>query len=300
MSDIIRQQAREDFSRARNKALLYEIQNFLAPSRTRMLSLGDVKKALKPKGEVYVGMRSVPISKIVGSEGRYNDFDSHFLPKSSHLQRRWSRVDEARLSDVVLPPIALYELGGLYFVRDGNHRVSVARAQGVSFIDAEVISLQSEIRLPETVTPESLCREVVKYEKRLFYAETNFGDITDDWDLDFTEPGSYDAIYEHIQMHRFFMCETSESSVSLPAAILSWRDSVYKPVLEVARASRLVKKFPKRTAGDLYIWIIREWDELRVKRGMDYPLEDVPKELEGSGAKGGLFAKIARLLGKNP
>ena len=294
MSDIIRQQAKEDFSKARNKALLYEIQNFLTPQKSQMLSLNDVKKALKPKGEVYVGMKTVPISKIVGSEGRYNDFDSRFLPKAAHLKQRWARVDEAHLLDVTLPPITLYELGGLYFVRDGNHRVSVARAQGVSFIDAEVISLVSEIKLPETVTPESLCREVVKYEKRLFYAETSFGDITDDWDLDFTEPGSYDAIYEHIQMHRFFMCETSDDAVDIPAAVLSWYNSVYKPVLEVASGAKLIKRFPKRTAGDLYIWLIRKWDELKLKYGVDFPLEEVPKELEESGAKDGLLKRIAR------
>ena len=294
MSDIIRQQAKEDFSKARNKALLYEIQNFLTPQKSQMLSLNDVKKALKPKGEVYVGMKTVPISKIVGSEGRYNDFDSRFLPKAAHLKQRWARVDEAHLLDVTLPPITLYELGGLYFVRDGNHRVSVARAQGVSFIDAEVISLVSEIKLPETVTPESLCREVVKYEKRLFYAETSFGDITDDWDLDFTEPGSYDVIYEHIQMHRFFMCETSDDAVDIPAAVLSWYNSVYKPVLEVASGAKLIKRFPKRTAGDLYIWLIRKWDELKLKYGVDFPLEEVPKELEESGAKDGLLKRIAR------
>ena len=297
MSNIIQQQAKEDFSKARNKALFYEIQNFLNPEKSRMLSLNDVKKALKPKGEVYVGMKTVPISKIVGSEGRYNDFDSHFLPKSGHLKQRWARVDEAHLADVALPPITLYELGGLYFVRDGNHRVSVARAQGVSYIDAEVISLQSEIKLPENVTPESLCREVVKYEKRLFYAETGFGDITDDWSLDFTEPGSYDAIYDHIQMHRFFMCETSDGAVDMPAAVLSWFNNVYKPVLEVASGAMLIKKFPKRTAGDLYIWIVREWDELKLKYGVDFPLEDVPKELEESGGKGGFLERIARRLG---
>ena len=296
MSDFIRQQAREDFSKARNKALLYEIQNFLAPEKSRMLSLADVKKVLKPKGEVYVGMKSVPISKIVGSEGRYNDFDSHFLPKAGHLRQRWARVDEAHLSDITLPPITLYELGGLYFVRDGNHRVSVARSQGLSFIDAEVISLVSEIMLPETVTPESLCREVVKYEKRLFYTETGFGDITDDWSLDFTEPGSYDIIYEHIQVHRFFMCEMSDDAVDFPSAILSWFDGVYKPVLEVASAAKLVKKFPKRTAGDLYIWIVREWDELKLKYGIEFPLEDVPKSLDEGAEKGGLLSKIFRLL----
>ncbi len=296
MSDFIKQKADEDFTKARNKALLYEIQNFLKPEKRRMLSLQDVKEILKPKGEVYIGMQTVPIEKIVGSEGRYQDFDNHFLPKANHLRQRWSRVDEAHLSDIQLPPIVLYELGGLYFVRDGNHRVSVARMQGVSFIDAEVISLQSEIMLPANVTPENLCREVIKYEKRLFYAETNFGDITDDWNLDFTSPGSYDIIYDHIQGHKYFISRNSGTDTDFPAAVLSWYTNVYRPVLDVVSSARLIKRFPGRTAGDLYIWIIRKWDELKQKYGVEYPLTEVPKELENDRGKQGFLGKLKNLF----
>ena len=99
-----------------------------------MLSFNDVKKILKPQNEVYAGMQIVPINKIVGSEGRYQDFDNHFLPRTNLLKSRWARVDEAHLNDIVLPPIQLYEIGGLYFVRDGNHRVSVAKMQRNNFV----------------------------------------------------------------------------------------------------------------------------------------------------------------------
>lgn len=292
MSDYIKHKADEDFTKARNKALLYEIQNFLKPEKRRMLSLNDVKKILKPTGEVYVGMKVVPISKIVGSEGRYKDFDNHFLPKANHLRQRWARVDEAHLTDVQLPPIVLYELGGLYFVRDGNHRVSVARTQGVSFIDAEVISLQSEIMLPESVTPETLCKEVVKYEKRVFYTETNFGDVTDDWNLNFTSPGSYDVIYDHIQAHKYFISKNAGTEVDFPAATFSWYTNVYKPVIDVIRSAKLIKKFPGRTEGDLYIWVIRKWDELKQKYGVEYPLAEVPKEFE---KKSGIKTMVDKL-----
>ncbi len=282
MSDYIKTKAEEDFSKARNKALLYEIQNFLKPEKRKMLSLNDVKKILKPTGEVYIGMKTVPISKIVGSEGRYKDFDNHFLPKANHLKQRWARVDEAHLSDIQLPPVVLYELGGLYFVRDGNHRVSVARMQGVSFIDAEVISLQSEIMLPENVNPETLRSEVIKYEKRLFYTETSFGDITDDWELNFTTPGSYDVIYDHIQGHKYFISQDAGKEITFQEATLSWYTNVYKPVLDVIKGTKLVRKFPGRTSGDLYIWVIRKWDELKKKYGVEYPLTEVPKEIENN------------------
>ncbi len=274
MSDFVKNQAEEDFNKARNRALFHEIQNFLNPDKARLLSFHDVKKILKPKNEVYAGMKTVPIEKIAGSEGRYQDFDNHFLPKTSNLRQRWERVDEAHLADIVLPPIQLYEIGGLYFVRDGNHRVSVAKAQGVRFIDAEVISLQSEIVLKATTTPESILSEVIKYEKRVFYAETGFGDLTDYWNLDFTSPGQYDVIYNHILVHKYFMNSTLPTEIPVNDAILSWYHNVYQPVMHVIKKNRLLRKFRNRTASDLYVWIIKQWDELKQKYGVEYTLEE--------------------------
>ncbi len=273
MSDLIKHQAEDDFNKARNKALFNEIQNFLNPDRSKLLSFHDVKKILKPKNEVYAGMQTIPIDRIVGSEGRYQDFDSHFLPKSRNLKERWERVDSAHLSDTVLPPIQLYEIGGLYFVRDGNHRVSVAKAQGVGYIDAEVISLKSEITLKPGLNPESLLTEVIKYEKRIFYTETSFGDLTDYWDLEFTSPGQYDVIYNHILVHKYFINETKKEEIPFQDALLSWFDNVYKPVLHVIQKKKLLKMFRDRTASDLYVWIIKQWDELKRKYGLEFSLD---------------------------
>ena len=141
------QEAETDFSRARNKAFINELQHFLNPDETKMISFNQIRQILKPKTQTYIGMRTIPISKIVGSEGRYKDFDNQFLPKNSFMKDRWEHVDEAVIKDIILPPINVYELGGLYFVRDGNHRVSVAKSKGVEFIDADIISLQTEIKL---------------------------------------------------------------------------------------------------------------------------------------------------------
>ena len=127
----LKAQTEEDFYKARNKALFNEIQHFVNQEESHLLSFNDVKQMLKPQNEVYLGMQAVPVNLIAGSEGRYYDFDNHFFPKNIHLKARWERIDEAHLTDVILPPIKLYEIGGLYFVRDGNHRVSVARSKGV-------------------------------------------------------------------------------------------------------------------------------------------------------------------------
>ena len=175
--DYITQQAEEDFYKARNKAFINEIQHLLSPEEADLISLNDVKQLIKPQNETYIGMKVIPIEKIVGSEGRYKDFDNRFFPKSSFLRTRWEHVDEAAIKAIDLPPIKVYELAGLYFVRDGNHRVSVAKARGVEFIDAEVVSLQSEIKLKKANNINDIIKQIIYYEKRVFYAETSF-DLT--------------------------------------------------------------------------------------------------------------------------
>ena len=306
-SDAFRFQAQEDFSRARNKAWINEMQNIMHPDKKRLLSLNDVKKILKPKNEVYIGLKTVPIKKIVGSEGRYNDFDNHFLPRSNELKQRWVNIDQAHLSDIVLPPIQLYELGGLYFVRDGNHRVSVAKTQGVEFIDAEVISLQSEVQLPPDVRLDTLLDAVIRYEKRVFYNETHFGDLTDYWDLDFTATGRYDVIYNHILVHKYYMNEQQHTEIDFNDALISWFKTVYLPVIAVIDKYTLLSDFKDRTKSDIYVWIVKHWDRLKQKNGNDFSLDEaaldfVALEKTAKAQEPSVFsklkAKILKLLKK--
>lgn len=272
--DIHAAQSEEDFHKARNKALFNEIQHFLTPEEVNLISLNDVKQMIKPINETYIGMKVIPIDKIVGSEGRYKDFDNHFFPKSSFLKSRWEHVDEAALQDIVLPPIKVYEIAGLYFVRDGNHRVSVAKSRGTEFIDAEVVSLQSEIKLKQTSSMADITRQIINYEKRVFYSETNFGDITEYWCLDFSTPGRYDVIYNHILTHKYYLNQSKENEVSMEEAIISWFENVYLPVVSSIRKKRILKNFPKRTLGDLYVWTVRYWDQLKQKFGNDIQIDD--------------------------
>jgi hypothetical protein len=96
--------------------------------------------------QAYCGMRTVEVEKIAGSVGRYKDFDAWFLPHKRSMGERWSRVDRAYQEGVELPAVSLYKVGDAYFVRDGNHRVSVARYHKVVTIDAEVVELRGRKR----------------------------------------------------------------------------------------------------------------------------------------------------------
>ena len=276
-------QTEEDFAKARNKAFFNEIQHLLSPEEASLISLNDVKQLIRPINETYLGMKVIPIDKIIGSEGRYKDFDNNFFPKSSHLRHRWEHVDEAAIKSITLPPIKVYEINGLYFVRDGNHRVSVAKARGTEFIDAEVVTLQSEIKLKKPNNMNDVVKQIINYEKRLFYAETSFGDITDFWCLDFSRAGRYDVIYNHILTHKYFLNQQQEDEVSMEDAILSWFTKVYVPIISTIQKKKILKKFPKRTYSDLYVWIVRYWDDLKHKFGnneipIDIAVEDFTKK----------------------
>jgi len=142
--------AADDFGRLRVREIIQRVASLITGRRDDLLSFTDVKDILRPSDESYRGIRPVRIDSIVGSEGRYNDFTRSFLPRHRHMRGRWTRVGAARYEEIGLPAIRLYEIGGAYFVRDGNHRVSVAKTAGVEFIDAEVTSLSTYF----TITPD--------------------------------------------------------------------------------------------------------------------------------------------------
>ncbi|MCR4712900.1 MAG: transcriptional regulator [Treponemataceae bacterium] len=288
-------QSENDFLKARNKALFNELQHFLNPEESKLLSFSDVKDLLKPKGEVYMGMQVVPVSLIVGSEGRYHDFDNHFFPKSMHLKTRWESIDRAHLTDVILPPIILYEIGGLYFVRDGNHRVSVAKAQGVENIDAEVISLKSEIKLKPGWSERRILKQVIQYEKRVFYSETSFGDITDCWNIDFSTPGQYDVLYQHILIHKYYINQDKKDEIPMEEAILSWYNNLYLPIVTAIKKRKILRRFRGRTAADLYVWIIKYWDDLKKRFGQAVTIDDAASEFSEKFGKG-IFIRIINFL----
>lgn len=297
--DILKDRAAADFTKARGRAILSQLQHFMHTDRDRMLSFNDVKDILKPKNQIYRGFQTVPIKLIVGSEGRYRDFNKYFFPKSDHLRHRWERVDEAHYQDLTLPAIQLYEIGGVYFVRDGNHRVSVAKTQGVEFIDAEVTSLATEISIDPSMTVEELKESLIAYEKKIFYEKTNFGSLTGDYALDFTAPGRYDVIYNHILVHKYYLNQNKEGEIPFSEALMSWYANVYSPVIKIIQDGWLLANFPGRSASDLYVWIIKHWDFLKEKYG-NYSLADAAGDFSQKygQSRGSFFRFLALLAGR--
>ena len=119
---------------ARVQAWLGQVWAMLTGRSDRLLHLGAVQASRCH----YAGTRAVPIRQIRGSEGRCEDFDAGLRPTQAHSQSRWLSVATARLKKVTLPPVELVQVGDIYFIRDGHHRISVASALGEEHIDAEV------------------------------------------------------------------------------------------------------------------------------------------------------------------
>ncbi|MDR2815941.1 MAG: hypothetical protein LBB62_04480 [Proteiniphilum sp.] len=302
INEIAKLQAAEDFSRARGRALISRLQHFMNVDKDKLLSFNSVKEILKPKTEVYRGMQEVQIKLIVGSEGRYLDFNKFFFPRSEYLRRRWQRVDEAHLTNIILPPIQLYEIGGVYFVRDGNHRVSVAKAQGMEFIDAEVTSLSCKIPIEPSMTQLELRQAVIQYEKLIFYEKTQFGGLTGDYDLDFSRTGRYDVIYNHILVHKYYMNQSHTNEIDFGEALISWYTNVYKPIIQIMSEENMHAIFPKRTSGDMYVWLVKHWDNLKRIYGVNYSLPAAVKDfLNKHGKKMSLsrfFCRLPKLFKK--
>jgi hypothetical protein len=131
-------QVEADFDRARRRAFYGRVAARLRRECSRLLAFDEVKEGPLAHNRRRLGLRDVKVSKIVGSVGRHEAFDRSFMPTKATLAERWKRVDRAFHRGLDLPAVRLYKMGDSYFVEDGNHRVSVARYQGVETIEADV------------------------------------------------------------------------------------------------------------------------------------------------------------------
>jgi len=253
MSQQFNEQTENDFSRVRLKAFWREITALVLRRPNELISFDQVKRSLKTFGENYRGVQTVRLDQIIGTATlRYNDFDRAFLPAHGGNKSRWRKIDELYYEDVDLPPVQLYQVGAAYFVRDGHHRISVAREKGQQFIDAEVIQVKT--RVP--VAPDLLASDLnIVGEYSDFIEKTRVDKLRPDQSIRFSEPGGYARLIEHIAVHRYFLGEERKEKIPWSDAVASWYDHLYLPVITTIRAHNILKDFPHRTEADLYLWM---------------------------------------------
>jgi hypothetical protein len=289
---------RSEFDRARFRAFWDEIKGVLLGQPTELMDFNKIKARLKLKQESYKGLFDVPLDRIAGSVGRYNDFTNKFLPRKRSTQERWERIYERFHSMEGLPPVELYQVDDVFFVRDGNHRVSVARKMGHHTIQAYVTELQTAVDLEPGMSEREL------------QSATCYADFLEKTGLDrarpglepivLTEPARYGDLLEHIHVTQQILGHRWVQETTYEEAARHWYDKVYLPAIKLIRSYEVVRHDPKRTEADLYIWLVEYLWHLREtygEAGGEYKLSaalmqfldergiDIPQTLPWEGDK---------------
>ncbi len=263
-------QSESEFNHARVQAFLQMFMGLLRGRNMHLLSFNEVAQKLRLKESVYRGLQDIPVDHIVGSTGRYEDFTRHFLPRTSDKRdkERWRQIYTRAVTGKGFPPIDVYKIDQVYFVKDGNHRVSVARDLGWDTIQANVTELPSPISLEPDVDQDDL---VLKEECAYFLEQTRIDKTRpkSKYHIDFTEPGGYQRLLRHIELHRYLMQQDKKQIISLPQAAADWYDNVYLPIVDAVRQMDVIKYFPGRSESDLYEWLIRHQAELRERHNLE-------------------------------
>src|SRR5204862_6769806 len=224
--------AQSDFARARRARVLSDIARRLRrePGDVGLiLPFEEVVDALGRTGQVDRGLQIVPLDQIVGTVDRAVDFDRSFRPTTGRLRSRWERIAAAQRRGEALPPISLYKVGDLYFVRDGHHRVSVAKSLGRQDIDAYVVEVTTRLQLGRDLRVGDL---PLKGHERLFRERVPLGReerarvrLTDPWD--------FATLAEAVEAWGFRAMQDRGSYMDRREVAHVWFESEYLPVTEM-------------------------------------------------------------------
>ena len=278
--------ALEDFRVARLKASLQDVFARLTGSSRELLSYDEIRQKLKAVESSVKQLKEIPLDAIVGSVGRYRDYTRDFLPRSDSDKQRWTAVKAAMLSQRGVPPIEVYQLGEAYFVKDGNHRVSVAKEMDFKTIEAYVTPVQTVVPFRPDTDPTDL---IIQAEYADFLRQTELHQLRPQANFGVTVVGQYEVLLDHIQVHQYFMGLDLKRPVPYSEAVAHWYDLVYTPTIEMLYERGLLQAFPNRTLADLYVYLAKHRQGLEQDLGWSWQLreESIVDDLaENLGVKG--------------
>ncbi len=213
------------------------------------------------------GTRRVALAQIVGSVGRYQDFDSQFRPMNHLTTERYRKIRQALREGRVPPPVKLYQIKDKFYVLDGNHRIAAAKELKQDDILATILEFIPSRETLENVLYAQRSRFTEK--TRLPYAIT------------LTEVGQYDHLLDQIGQHRDYLEKSGQAPVSLEAAATDWYETIYRPLIKIIRSGKLLRLFPQRTMDDLYAYISYHQWELGRKRKYGISIDRlIPNNME--------------------
>ena len=213
------------------------------------------------------GICSVPLEQIVGSVGRYHDFDNQFKIKDHVPPDRFISVKKAMREGKSLPPVKLYKIKDEYYVLDGNHRIAAAKELGRSDIMAKIVEF-----IPSSNTLEN----IIYREKSEFVEQTGLTHP-----IDISEVGQFPNLLEQVETHRAFLAGREKPVATLKQAAEDWYTTIYQPMTSIIQKGNLLPSFPGRTLDDLYAYIsFHQWEKGRMRRygiGID---KLIPRDME--------------------
>jgi hypothetical protein len=234
-----REDAQMDFSRSRRRERLARVGQVLRREPTdigHVLPFEEVVEALGLRKQRYLGLQTIPLERVVGSVGRTRDFDRAFRPTSERVRPRWERIATAHRRRETMPPIDVFKVGDLYFVEDGNHRVSVARAMRRSDIDAYVTEVTTEVGPEPDLTLADL---PLKSHERVFFERVPLppelrGQIR------LRDATRYGMLAEGVEAWGFRVSQECGCFMTRDKVALAWFEEEYRPVIASLREHGLL------------------------------------------------------------
>jgi hypothetical protein len=264
------------WKRARRAAFVQDIVATFTQRPESLLSFDHIYQKLKLDSVHYLDLQDVSLDHIVGSVGRYTDFTRAFLPRQDNLQDRWQRIEQMVTTGRELPPIELYQVGQAYFVRDGNHRVSVARQCGITKLKAYVWEYDTAVPLqPDSDVDELLCRTA----HVAFLDRTQVDHLRPDLNIRLTQPDGYEDLLHEIKAYQQILSEVDRRELSFDEAVTLWCELRYVPIVVIIRERYALKEFPERTETDLYLWLCRNRRELEARYGHHVLMKEAADDL---------------------
>lgn len=218
------------------------------------------------------GICEVPLTRVIGSVGRYHDFDHQFKPKREEQDERLKGIKKAMAGGRSLPPIALYQIKEDYYILDGHHRFQAARDLGHSHLRAKIIEL-----LPSKNSLENI----------LYLEKTEFRDRAGlTATIDLTEAGQTGHLDWQIREHQKHLQLEKGQKITFRQAAADWYRTIYRPLHTIIAGSSLTASFPQRTVDDLYLYVsVQQW-ELGKKRKYGIDLDRlIPTDMEDFRSK---------------
>jgi hypothetical protein len=264
------------WDQARRSAFVQDVLTSLTRRPAELLPFEEVREKLQLENVNQLGLQDVPLDHIVGSVGRYQDFNRAFFPRRDDLQDRWQRIDRLVTRGGTMPPIELYKVGEVYFVRDGNHRVSVARKHQFPSIQGYVWEYQTQVPLgPDTDLDELLCRTA----HAAFLERTHIDRLCPTLDIRLTQPDGYAALLTEIEAYQVILSQIDEEEMPFDEAVVLWGEMRYSPIVEIIGQRDILQEFPGRTETDLYLWLCHNQEELSGRYGDQVLMEEAADDL---------------------